>query len=172
MLQERSFSNKMRLLLTFIACSFIFGTSFGANYSVRLIINNGTVNLTGGASVNGKTFSTNTSFSQNSDLFIWQIGDDIDLRVVNFDSDVHGFKIDGLIDFGSIPVGDSIEQNIVFNNEGIFRYYDPLNSPYNEYLGLAGIIHIKNPTDVTDYFYWEYVYDLEIEKIQIYNSLI
>ena len=145
----------MRFLFTFITCSVFFSTAFATNYSVRLVINSGIVSLSGGASVQGMTYSTSALFSQNSDLFIWLIGDDVDLKVVNFDSNVHGFKIDGIVDYGSIPVGDSVEQNIAFNAEGILRYYDPLNYPYNEYLGLSGIIHIKNPTDVIDYFYWD-----------------
>lgn len=145
----------MRFILTVISFFLITDCSFSANYFVRLIINNGTVSLAGGSTVQGVTYSESVNFSQNSDLFIWQNGDDIDLRVVNFDSEIHGFKIDGLVDFGNIPVGDSIQQNILFNSDGVYRYYDPLNSPYNQYLGLAGIIHIKNAGDLSDYFYWD-----------------
>lgn len=138
-------------LISFFFCL----NSFSATINIRLIINGGVHNLTGGATVDAKTFSTSLSFSENSDLFIWNQGDDVNLKVVNLDTEIHGFVIDGYADYGIIAVGDSVEQNIVLTNNGVFRYYDPSNSPYNEYLGLSGIIHIKAAGDNASYFYWD-----------------
>ena len=138
-----------------VFCSVITLSAFGASFDVRLIINNGTVSLSGGTSVPGVTYSQNTNFSQSSDILVWTSGDDVNLRVVNFDINSHGFVIDGYANYGTISPGDSIEQNIVLSSEGVFRYYDPMNSPYNEYMGLAGILHVKNQTDLTPYFYWD-----------------
>ena len=143
-----------KLILGFILLTTSFVAS-SATIDVRLIISSGQISLTGGANVAGKTFSTNTSFQQSSDILIWTQNDDVNLRVVNFDSEDHGFIIDGYADYGTIPAGDSIEQNILLNNLGVFRYYDPMNSPFNEYLGLNGVIHIKAITDNTPYFYWD-----------------
>lgn len=136
---------------------FFYLSSFSATIDVRLVIKNGIHNLTGGATVDAKTFSTSNSvsFIENSDLLIWSQGDDVNLKVINMDTDVHGFVIDGYADYGTIAIGDSVEQNIVLTNNGVFRYYDPLNSPYNEYLGLSGIIHIKAISDNSTYFYWD-----------------
>ncbi len=130
-------------------------SSFSATIDVRLIIQNGTRTLVDGTQVLAKTFSTSTSFSENSDTFIWSKGDDVNLKVVNLDTDAHSFKIDGYIDFGNIPAGDSIEQNIQLTTAGVFRYYDNSNQPYNEYVGLSGLIHIKELTDNSTYFYWD-----------------
>ena len=129
--------------------------SSSATLDVRLVISSGQISLSGGANVPGKTYSTNTSFQQSSDILIWTQNDDVNLRVVNFDTEDHGFVVEGYANYGSIPAGDSVEQNILLSNTGIFRYYDPLNSPYNEYLGLNGIIHIKAATDNSPYFYWD-----------------
>lgn len=122
---------------------------------MRLVITSGNFNLAGGVSAPGLIYSENTSFQESSDLFIWTVGDDVNLRVVNQDVNSHGFVLDGYSDFGSIPSGDSIEMNIQLLAPGVFRYYDPLNSPYNEYLGLSGFVHVKEVSDNIDYFYWD-----------------
>jgi FtsP/CotA-like multicopper oxidase with cupredoxin domain len=145
----------MRILLSILLGSFISMSSYSATYNVRLIITSGTLNLAGGVSAPGITYSENQTFQQASDLFIWLQGDDVNLKVVNMDNADHGFMIDGYADYGTIVAGDSVEQNIPLNSIGVFRYYDPVNSPYNEYMGLSGIVHVKDPSDNIPYFYWD-----------------
>lgn len=129
--------------------------SLSATQNVRLIIQAGTISLSG-AALDALTFSENVSFQSNSDLFIWTTNDDVNLKVVNLDSEPHGFEIEGYVSsFGVIAPGDSSEQNIVLSTSGVFRYFDNLNQPYNEYLGLSGVIHIKDASDATPYFYWD-----------------
>ena len=129
--------------------------SLSATQNVRLTIQAGTISLSG-AALDALTFSENVSFQSNSDLFIWTTNDDVNLKVVNLDSEPHGFEIEGYVSsFGVIAPGDSSEQNIVLSTSGVFRYFDNLNQPYNEYLGLSGVIHIKDASDATPYFYWD-----------------
>lgn len=142
-------------LIAVVAIVFIAFHSGAASFDVRLIINNGTITLAGGATVPGVTFSESPTFVQNSDILVWTSGDDVNLKVVNFDVIDHGFVIDGYANYGTILAGDSIEQNIVLSSEGVFRYYDPIGFPYMEYIGLSGVLHVKNATDTTPYFYWD-----------------
>lgn len=136
---------------------FILSTLFcnAANVSLRLVIKNGSLSFNDGSSVPYKIFTSATDFPKNSDLLIWNTGDIITLKVVNEDTEDHGFLIEDNVDYGVILSGDSVEQVFTLLQEGVFRYYDPLNSPYNQYLGLAGIVHVKSPIDLIPYFYWD-----------------
>lgn len=144
----------MRRSLYFI---FIFVSFFSsaANISVRLVIRSGNLSFNDGTTIPFKVYTTQTTFVEKSDLFIWQTGDVVTLKVVNNDIENHGFSIENGADFGIIPAGDSVQQVLPTLTAGVFRYFDPMNSPYNEYLGLSGIIHVKDPSDVIPYFYWD-----------------
>jgi len=120
-----------------------------------LVINSGNHSLTGGALVTSKTYSISNTFQDNSDVFIWNQNDIINLTVVNLDSELHGLTIENYLAINSIPIGDSISQSFLLSETGVFRYFDPVNSPYNEYLGLSGVIHVKSISDNTPYFYWD-----------------
>ncbi|MDG1776134.1 MAG: multicopper oxidase domain-containing protein [Crocinitomicaceae bacterium] len=144
----------MRFIIL-VVLGFLVQDTIAATLDVRLVIQAGTINLSG-ATLDARTFSQNTTFQPNSDILIWTTNDDVNLRVVNLDSDPHGFEIDGYTtSFGTIAPGDSSEQNIVLSNAGVFRYFDNLNSPFNAYLGLSGVIHVKDASDTTPYFYWD-----------------
>lgn len=140
-----------------------------ASISVRLSIETGSLNFNDGQSVPYRIFTQNSSsFGVNSDLLIWNTGDVITLKVVNNDAVNHGFTIDGIANYGNIVPTDSIEQTFTLTSEGVFRYYDPTNSPYNEYLGLSGIVHVKSPSDLTPYFYW----DLREHQTDWYSDIL
>ncbi len=143
-----------QLLLVFSAVLLLAGTSWSATWDVRLVIRSGNLALAGNT-VDYRVYTTASSFTGNSDLFIWEAGDVVNLKVVNEDAADHGFKIDGYADYGTIIPGDSVEQQLTFGTEGIFRYYDPVNAPYNSYMGLSGVIHIKAIGDAASYFYWD-----------------
>ncbi len=138
-----------------VALLIISFKSYGAIIDVRLEIKSGTLNLVSGTPIPYKVFTQQSGFPNNSDLLIWEVGDQINLTVVNADSVLHGFTLDSYVSFPSIAVSDSSYQSFTLNNAGVYRYYDPINSPYNEYLGLAGIVHIKNVGDNVPYFYWD-----------------
>lgn len=142
-----------RSLIFFFILTSLFGSA--ANISVRLVIRAGNLSMNDGTSLPYKIYTTQSSFVEKSDLFIWQAGDIVTLKVVNADVEDHGFALDNGTDFGSIPSGDSVEQVLPNLSEGVYRYFDPFNFPYNQYIGLAGIIHVKAITDQTPYFYWD-----------------
>lgn len=145
------------LLLIFLSIN-----SFGATYDIRLVISNGIIQPVSGVNLDVKTYESGV-FSGSSDLFIWEVGDQVNLKVVNFDNEVHGFYSEGLFDIASIPVGDSATQNITISNPGIYRYFDPIDTERNAYMGLSGMIHVKFIGDPTNYFYWD-IHDFEASK--------
>ena len=104
----------MRFIIL-VVLGFLVQDTIAATLDVRLVIQAGTINLSG-ATLDARTFSQNTTFQPNSDILIWTTNDDVNLRVVNLDSDPHGFEIDGYTtSFGTIAPGDSSEQNIVLS---------------------------------------------------------
>ncbi len=52
----------------------------------------------------------------------------------------------------SIPAGDSALVGYKFNDPGCYIYHDPLSAPKNQYLGLSGMITVKDHN--YDSFYW------------------
>lgn len=158
----------MRIALLAFLLFFAFD-GWSASISVRLSIETGTLNFNDGQSVPYRIFTQNeTVFGKNSDLFIWNTGDVITLKVVNNDIIPHSFTIDGVVTYGTIPPTDSLEQIFTLTTEGVFRYFDPINSPYNEYTGLSGIVHVKSPSDATPYFYW----DLREHQLDWYTDIL
>lgn len=147
---------------------FSFHYSFSATIDIRIVIDNGTLGLPGAASTSVKTFKQTPVGVATSDILVWTTIDDINLRVVNQDTISHNFVIEGLYDFGIIAPGDSTEQNISIGIEGVYRYLDNSNSPYQEYLGLSGIIHVKAPADNIPYFYW----DIHEFQLSLNNDII
>ena len=143
---------KIRLAAALIATCTL---SHAATIDVRLVIESGTHTLSGGSTADVLTYSASGNFEENSSLLVWNLGDDVNLKIVNNDVNDHGFIATGLVSFGAISAGDSASQTINLNSEGVFRYYDDFNTPFNSYMGLSGIIHVKNPTDLTPYFYWD-----------------
>lgn len=153
---------KKAFLVILLFISFI-GNS--ANISIRLVIKNGDLVFNNGTTIPYKIYTSSDTFAKNSDLLIWETGDMITLKVVNETLENHGFTIDGYVNYGTILPGDSVQQTFASLTEGVFRYYDPLNFPYNQYLGLSGVVHVKSPTDPMPYFYWEIR-----EHMSIWNS--
>lgn len=155
-------------VITFALSAFVC-YSYAATIDVRLVIESGTHNLAGGNTVDVITYSASGSFEENSPILIWTQGDIVNLKVVNNHTDAHGLNADGLFNYPSIAPGDSSTQTITLANEGFFRYHDNQNEPYNSYLGLSGIIHIKQITDVTPYFYWD-IREIQSEWNPILNA--
>ena len=141
----------------FLVLSFIFLSTqvFSATWNIRLEIKSGQIAVAGGGTLDYELFTSSTGFPKCSDLFVWELGDIVNLKVVNTLSNPRGFAIENYVDLGSILPGDSAEQQITLNQAGVFRYFDPGNSPYNAYKGLHGVIHIKEIGDAAPYFYWE-----------------
>lgn len=65
-------------------------------------------------------------------------GDSVTVTIVNTLNRAHSFKIDGLVDSGSIAAGASKTINFTANNVGTHMFYDGVNQPYNRVAGLHG----------------------------------
>lgn len=140
------------ILLFFVL---ITGKLLSNQISFRLEIKNHSILFNDGHSVDAKLFSGISNNINCSELLIWQSTDTLNLKVVNLDIASHGFMSNNLFDLGIIAPGDSASITVSDFQPGIYRYFDATQSPYNEYLGLSGIIHIKNPQENTPYFYWD-----------------
>jgi hypothetical protein len=145
----------LKKLILIVFTAFFCGFSYSANVSVRLVLKNGVLEFNDGSSASYKVFTSSPTFAKNSDLLIFNSGDIITLKVVNTTSENHGFTIDGVLNLGVILPNDSIQQTFTSPPVGVYRFFDSLNFPYNEYLGLSGVVHIKATNDITPYFYWD-----------------
>lgn len=143
----------MRRIPFWIFFLFFSGLASAATVDIRLELKSGQRAIPGGT-VEAWVYTANVGFVPGSDLLVWETGDVVNLKVVNTLPEAHGFVIEGLLDLGLIAPGDSAQQQIISTGTGIYRYFDPVNAPYNTYMGLAGIVHIKTPGDPVSYFYW------------------
>lgn len=99
-----------------------------------------------------KTFNEEPSFSQKNPVLELGVGDTLNLWVHNLDTVVHEFNITSSPSIISIAPGDSAFVEEVFENSGVFIYYDPLMQPVNVAIGLGGMIVVRD--DSFEGFYW------------------
>ena len=91
------------------------------------------------------TFNESNSFTQNNPIIELNEDDSLSLWVVNFDTISHDFIIGSYTSTStSIPAGDSVHVGFTFNSSGVYIYHDPTNYPTYQYLGLAGLVVVKN----------------------------
>ena len=69
---------------------------------------------------------------------IVQEGDTVRITIVNTLGTSHRFKIDGVVDSGSISGGQSKTIQFTPTTAGTYLYYDSSNAPYNRLSGLHG----------------------------------
>jgi FtsP/CotA-like multicopper oxidase with cupredoxin domain len=98
------------------------------------------------------TFNETPAYSQSNPIINLMQGDTLDLWVYNTDSVLHEFVIKGVSSVVSIPANDSAFVQTVFTAKGSYIYHDPSDFPKNTYLGLAGMIVVKNHPFAC--FYW------------------
>jgi len=98
------------------------------------------------------TFNETSVFAQNNPVINLNIADTLNLWVHNTDTAVHEFRIKGITSAISILANDSAFVQQVFLLEGTYIYHDPLVYPKYTYLGLAGMIVVKNHNHSC--FYW------------------
>ena len=98
------------------------------------------------------SFNKVDTFSQNNPVINLEVGDSLSLWVHNSDSINHRFRVKGINYTIDIKSGDSTFYGRVFQKAGCFIYFDPLAYPKNSYLGLSGIIAVKDHNHSS--FYW------------------
>ena len=98
------------------------------------------------------TFNDSPTYSQSNPIINLMVGDTLDLWVYNTDNSTHDFLIKGISVVQSIPANDSVFLQVIFSTTGSYIYYDPFDFPKNTYLGLAGMIVVRNHNHAS--FYW------------------
>lgn len=98
------------------------------------------------------TFNATNSFEEPNSRIVVNVGDQLILNVVNFDSETRAFAIKGETSTVSIPAGDSVEVTYDCLNSGVFIFYDPTNFPDIASTGLAGMLVVKDHNHSS--FYW------------------
>ncbi len=99
------------------------------------------------------TFNDSDVFTAYNPVIELQQGDSLRLWVFNQDSIAHEFQIINIMTSAvSIPSMDSVYVPLLFSNVGNFIYHDPLQFPKNTFLGLGGMIVVKDHAH--DSFYW------------------
>lgn len=123
-----------------------------ATVNTSLYILRDSIHFDNGTALPYATFNANNSFSATNARIVVDLGDQLELWVVNFDTDVHEFRIEGETNTVSIPVGDSVQVMYDCNTAGVFIFHDPMNFPDNASVGLAGMLVVKNTSHAG--FYW------------------
>lgn len=98
------------------------------------------------------TYNSSRSFDQKNVRVEISVSDQLDLWIVNLDSVDHLFDIKGFNLSLSILAGDSVNYVNVFNEAGSFIFHDVVDFPKYSYLGLSGMLIVKDHTYQS--FYW------------------
>jgi len=148
-LRNSQLVNKLVLgiTLTFLSIS---STATTVNQSLYIIADS--LLTVDGAKVPYLTFNDSNTYIQSNPIINLMLGDTLDLWVYNTDNAPHDFQIKGVSNAISILPNDSIFLQEIFTVSGSYIYYDPSNFPKNTYLGLAGMIVVKNHNHAS--FYW------------------
>jgi hypothetical protein len=156
---------KISLLLFLICSSFQLSAQID---TICFYVTAGNVTMVDGLPISLRSYSSNNEFVINSPIVVLEQNSTIYLRLINLDNVEHGLEIPGILSFGAVLPDDSTGLEVTLTNAGVFRYFDPSNFPYNSYIGLSGILHVKAVTDQTPYFYW----DLSEHQISFHEEII
>ena len=136
-----------------------------ATVNTSLYILRDSIHFDNGTSLPYATFNATNSYNATNARIVVDLGDQLDLWVYNFDTDVHEFRILGQTSTVSIPSGDSAQVLYNCNTEGVYIFHDPMNFPDNASVGLSGMLVVKNTTHAG--FFWN------IKEHQVgYNSTV
>lgn len=127
---------------------------FGTTVSYKLFINSGIYTAVDGSQFPACAFNPTNNFALENARIIASTDDTIVLKLINNDSVLHGFKIDGKVEVLGIAPLDST--TVSFSYESTLQsdvYYDPTEYPRYRALGLAGLIFISAGNTPT--FYWD-----------------
>ena len=144
----------MQSLLLFLFLSGIYPL-FGQIDTLRFYVLSGTAQMVDGQTLSLKSFNTLPEFTINSPVVQTTLGNTVYIRLINMDDTEHALEIPGITSLPNVLPGDSSGIEVQLTFEGIFRYHDPLNFPFNSYIGLSGILHVKSSGNLTPYFYWD-----------------
>lgn len=126
--------------------------SFSAVVNEKLYILRDSLTMTDGVKIPYLTFNDVQVYSSTNARIEININDQLDLWIVNQDTTSHEFEIKGITSIYSIAAGDSIFTSNIFTSSGAYIFYDTKEFPKYAYLGLSGMIVVKNHNHAS--FYW------------------
>lgn len=146
-----------RNLLNSLACLFLFCCSFKAfssTVSETLYINRSQLLSVDSTYLPYLAFNPTSAFESRNHIIKINANDTLILKVLNTDSLMHGFALKNYQGLNiQLNPGDTIIDTLVFEQKGIYIYYDDYLYPNNRYLGLAGMICVGNYYSSAN-FYW------------------
>ncbi|TNE55927.1 MAG: hypothetical protein EP338_01720 [Bacteroidetes bacterium] len=119
-----------------------------------LFLNQGKIEMVDGVQMPYFSFNSTSVFSKENTRLLVDVGDSLELLIVNTDSVDHAFQVKGLTASTSISANDSVWVNVELTETGAFIYYDPSAGEKYRYMGAAGMIVVRNPNQQTSDFYW------------------
>jgi hypothetical protein len=127
--------------------------SFGATINKKLYILGDSLSTVTNGKIPYITFNEVNSFDQKNPIINLNINDSLLIWVINKDNIIHDFEVNGMAgSSASVPVNDSVLISLKFTSIGCFIYQDPSNYPNQVYLGLGGMINVKDHNHSS--FYW------------------
>ena len=141
-----------KLLLSISLGLFLTFNGFSTTVNQSLYIITDSMLTVDSAKVPYITFNETPIYNQRNPIINLIQGDTLDLWVFNTDTVLHEFVIKGVSSVISISANDSTFLQTVFSTKGSYIYHDPSEFPKNTYLGLAGMIVVKNHS--FSCFYW------------------
>lgn len=134
-------------------CLFALSIS-GATVHDTLYINAGIATMYDGTIFPFKAFNATDQFEDLNKLVKVMAGDDLELVVINNDTDEHGFSITNTSVVPQvIQPGDTGYVSYSFPDQAAFIYYDHLDFPNSTYMGLSGVLAVLGTSD--NEFYWD-----------------
>lgn len=144
----------------------LFSISLKANKVIQnLFINRGVFTTVKNTTFPYFAFNSTTTFTSVNTVISIVKNDTLVINVTNNDTIKHGFKIKNFAGTSfTINPSASISTTIVPTQQSNIIYYDHLNFPNNSYMGLAGMIAVKN--NISDkVYYWNLK-----DHLTIYNQ--
>lgn len=133
----------MRLITLFLIL-LVSNTVISATVNTSMYILRDSIHFNDGNALPYATFNASNNFSATNARIVVDEGDQLDLWVVNFDSEVHQFRIQGETSTVSIPVGDSVQVLYDCNTTGVFIMHDPTDFPDMASVGLSTMLVVRD----------------------------
>ena len=147
----RNLQLKNRFLILLVSL-FSYNISYSASVNKSLYIISDSLLTVDSTKVPYLTFNNIPTYSQSNPIINLMEDDTLNLWVYNTDNVSHSFVIKGVSAVQIISANDSIFLQEIFTTNGSYIYHDPSDFPKNTYLGLAGMIVVKNHNHTS--FYW------------------
>ena len=141
-------------ILLVSALTFV-GSAFAANVDETVYINRGVLTTVDLATMPYFAFNDSATFNQENSRILIDFNDVLTLTIVNTDTTDHAFDVtDYSGAFTLIPANSTVQVVLTFTQAGAHIFYDPSAGGKYAYMGLAGMIAVKNPALSSTDFYW------------------